>query len=142
MEDEPPGRCCRFLRRLGLFVLFLLLAPLFLVFATPVALVACTCNLFGEGCGCWWLACLLFPVTFAIGLALDVITIPLMIIAFVVLVSIHIVTMCRSRYENKRRAAARIEEIIERNRRLILDGGDGEGSPDTYGSEGGGRYDS
>ena len=98
-----------------------MVAPFFLVLATPIMLVILSFQIFRDHC---WIACLLFPVLFVIGLALDVITIPLMIIAFIVMVCSFLFNSCRSRYENKRRAAARIKEIIERNRKLIEFDGD------------------
>ena len=48
MEQNPPGLCVRIWRKIGIFLLGLLLLPFFLIFATPVALCAlmyeCCCR--------------------------------------------------------------------------------------------------
>ena len=87
--EEPlmQGWCCKILKFLGRFLLYLLFGPLFLVFATPVYLVKVSYDIFKKCCGwkCGLLWCiLLLPVTIVIGLALDLFTIPVLLIAGIV----------------------------------------------------------
>jgi hypothetical protein len=76
-----------YLRRFLLFLVFLIVAPIVLVFAAPIACVAfcleCTksCWRYNNSC---WCTCIYFliviPPVFALGLAADVVVVPLAIV--------------------------------------------------------------
>ena len=89
MENAPRSKCCRVTRTIFLLLLLILLAPIALVLYTPMACVVLSWELFRK-CGCRG-CCLLFwctllsPITFTIGLCLDPITVPIIIIFGIVM---------------------------------------------------------
>ena len=110
MEENPPGPCCRFLRKIGFLLLFLIVLPFILVFATPVACCAMMYKCCCDDSSCLRVtACLLTPFVFALGLALDPITIPIIILGGIGFMIYFIVIACLAKKRKRRQAEARIK---------------------------------
>ena len=114
------GKCGRILYMILKVIGIILLYPFVVVLVPPVFLTAawlagcCKVNL---GCGC--IGALLFPIPFAIGLVLDICWIPFCLIAYPTAIIARGIGSIEEQITNKRKAMARIHDIIENNRRLV-----------------------
>ena len=98
----------------------IVLYPLVVVLAPPVFLTVAWiigCSKINFGCGC--IGALLFPIPFVIGLVLDICWIPFCLIAYPTAIITMGFANLAEKITNKQKAMARIQDIIENNRRLV-----------------------
>jgi hypothetical protein len=108
------------LNKLCWALIFILLLPFILVLGPPVAFTIAWIALFAKinpclGC----CACLLFPIPFAFGLVFLICWIPMVLLGGPILLIKAWVESCRKKRQSRAEAFARINEIVENNRRLV-----------------------
>ena len=116
----PRSLACRILIKIGCILAALILGPLVIVLGPPIGMSVLWVAVFGKinpvlGACC----CLLFPIPFAIGLIIDICWIPVAILAIPIGLIAFTINRIKSNRDNKRKAMERVNEIIEKKRRLF-----------------------
>ena len=116
----PRGCFSKCMNKLFMILLVIVVFPFFLVLTPPIGVTFSWIAMFGSihpGLGCC--CCLLFPIPFAIGCVMLICWIPFVVIGGPIYLINMCVKRCKSKRQNRSQALERINEIVEKNRRLV-----------------------
>lgn len=116
------GACQRYALKFLYILLMIVGIPLVIVLGPPLWLSGATVYVgFSLGCAFGCCSLCLLPIAFAIGLCLDICWIPVAIILIPSLLVVMILKNFEQKYKNKKQAMKRIQNIIQKNQKLVKD---------------------